>query len=69
MALIRLMCALALGGTFAAVAVAPWTKALAGPDVQQHTWVGPIPPKDTIYRPECMLDDDSSRYCSGDRSK
>ena len=69
MALTKMMCALALGGVFAMAATTPWTMAWAGPDPQSRL-AGPFPPKETIYRPECWLDDDSSRHCGGgDRIK
>ena len=67
MALTRMMCALALGGIFAMAASTPSARASAGPDWQDR-WTGPLPPRETIYRPECWLDDDASRFCA-DRTR
>jgi len=66
MALTELMCALVLGGTVATAAILPPRMTQASLDAQN--WLaGPLPQKETIYRPECWLDDDASRYCGGDR--
>ena len=68
MALAGLMCALALAGTLAMSATAPRTLAWTNQEPQSK-WAAPFPPKETIYRPECWLDEDASRYCSGDRNR
>jgi hypothetical protein len=52
MAAIRIACALALGVAAGMVATTPiW----AGPDLQSQ-YAGPLPPKETVYRPGCWPD-------------
>jgi hypothetical protein len=65
MALTKLTCALVLGGTVATAAILSSTITQARPDAQSWS-AGPLPAKETVYRPECWLDDDAARYCNGD---
>ena len=59
MALRQLMCALVLGGTLAMATITPSTT-WAGADSPEL--MGPMPPRETIYRPECWLEDESLRH-------
>jgi hypothetical protein len=62
MALRQLMCALVLGGTLAMATITPSTTTWAGAD--SYKLMGPMPPRETINRPECWLEDESLRHCS-----
>ncbi len=53
MALMKLLCALALG--VACAMVAPTPTPWAGPD-SPSTSAGPLPPTETVYWPECGPD-------------
>jgi hypothetical protein len=65
MARARVMCALALAIAVATAATITTTTTWAGPPDLQNRWVGPIPPRETIYVPECWRDDDFSHRCGG----
>ena len=65
MALTKMMCALVLGGIVAMAAILPSSVARAHPEAHSRS-AGPLPAKETVYRPECWLDDDAARYCNGD---
>jgi hypothetical protein len=65
MALTKMTCVLILGGTVAMAAILSSTITQARPDAHSRS-AGPLPAKETVYRPECWLDDDAARYCNGD---